>query len=143
MANQQATFESSLKRCDTMATDDSSDQSMQDVQPPSSAKSSSSTTPKASESVLSSTRSRHGTSTSTTGRKRKVPDSVTPNACTTCKKARAKVRRLIAPAISPNGISLTFQFSAMVPNQHANDVSVEMCATLASTKSTAKRQKSK
>ena len=26
-----------------------------------------------------------------TGRKRKVPDSVTPNACTNCKKARAKV----------------------------------------------------
>jgi hypothetical protein len=29
---------------------------------------------------------------SVTGRRRKVPDSVTPNACTNCKKARAKVR---------------------------------------------------
>ncbi len=34
-----------------------------------------------------------GTS-SGTGRRRKVPDSVTPNACTNCKKARAKVRRV-------------------------------------------------
>ena len=36
---QSSTSESSLKRCDTMATDDSSGQSMQDAQPASSAKS--------------------------------------------------------------------------------------------------------
>ena len=106
MADQSGTSDdSSLKRTDTIGTDDSSGQSMQDVQPASSAKSSSSsTTPKGPESASSSAQSRHGTSTSGTGRKRKVPDSVTPNACTSCKKARAKVRRLLTPAIVPNGI---------------------------------------
>lgn len=104
MADQQGTSESNLKGSDTMATDDSSGQSVQDAQPASSAKSPSSTTPKASESVSFLAQSRQGTSTSTTGRKRKVPDAVTPNACTNCKMARAKVRILLTPAIVSNGI---------------------------------------
>ena len=76
-----------MKRSDTTATD-SSGQSMQDVQPSSPTSPTASTNPITSEQA--SIHSRPGTSG---GRKRKVPDSVTPNACTSCKKARAKVSR--------------------------------------------------
>ena len=64
---------------------DSSDHSMRDVQ------SSSPDLPTSSNTITSehpSSQPRPGTSS---GRKRKVPHSVTPNACTNCKKARAKV----------------------------------------------------
>lgn len=70
-------------RSDT--TTDSSGQSM-DVEPSSPINPSTSTNPTTSEQT--SNQSRPGTSA---GRRRKVPDSVTPNACTHCKKARAKV----------------------------------------------------
>lgn len=69
-------------RSDT--TTDSSGQSM-DVEPSSPINPSTSTNPTTSEQT--SNQSRPGTSA---GRRRKVPDSVTPNACTHCKKARAK-----------------------------------------------------
>ena len=79
--------EPEMKRYDTAATDTSS-QSMEDV------KQSSPTNPTNSTGTITSdqasSQSRPGTSA---GRRRKVPDSVTPNACTNCKKARAKVSR--------------------------------------------------
>ena len=78
-----------LKPSDTTATDSSS-QSMQDVQPSSPQNSTNPINPTTLEQPSS--QSRPGTSG---GRRRKVPDSVTPNACTNCKKARAKVRLLL------------------------------------------------
>ena len=82
------------ERADITAID-SSAQSMQDVQP-----SSPTTSPTSPNDPTSSgqrpSQSRPGTSA---GRKRKVPDSVTPNACINCKKARAKVSRF-SPALS-------------------------------------------
>ena len=71
-------------RSDITASD-SSDQSMHEVQ------SSSPDPPNSLNTITSehpSSQPRPGTSS---GRKRKVPHSVTPNACTNCKKARAKV----------------------------------------------------
>ena len=80
--------EAEIKRSDTTNTD-SSAQSMQDFQSsPPNLSPTTSVDPTRSEQGPS--QSRPGTSY---GRKRKVPDSVTPNACINCKKARAKVSR--------------------------------------------------
>lgn len=76
--------EPEMTRSDRTASD-SSDQSMHEAQSPSP---DSPTSPKTTTSEHPSSQPRPGTSS---GRKRKVPHSVTPNACTNCKKARSKV----------------------------------------------------
>ena len=83
---------------ETRSTDSSTDHSMQDIQPESSDPSSS-TQPTTSDTPSSAQLSRRGTNASSNSngnaRRRKVPDSVTPNACTNCKKARAKVSKFL------------------------------------------------
>jgi len=79
-----------VKHADTPATGSDSDQSMEDVQSPSPTNTVFSNSAVGSEAG----QARPGTS-SGTGRKRKVPDSVTPNACTNCKRARAKGSTLV------------------------------------------------
>lgn len=68
----------------------SSDQTMLDVQP------SSSMYPAGSGQSFSSQSRPRGSSGGVPNRRRKVPDSITPNACTNCKQARAKVCSLNA-----------------------------------------------
>ena len=75
-----------VRTSDTMTTGSSSDHEMEDVQESSPTIQTSPGTLRGSET----SQARPGASSST-GRRRKVPDSVTPNACTNCKKARAKV----------------------------------------------------
>ena len=80
------TVEPDARRSDSPATEGSS-LSMDDVQPSSPTDFINPTSPLSHGEV-----SNHSRPETSAGRRRKVPDSVTPNACTNCKKARAKVR---------------------------------------------------
>ncbi len=82
-----------MRQSHTPATDSTSVYSMEDNQ--SSPTIASSSAHSTSCEPASSSRSSPGTSSGATGRKRIAPNSITPNACTNCKKARAKVRYYI------------------------------------------------
>ena len=59
-------------------------------------------------------------------KKRKAPASITLNACTTCKKARAKVMERRIPSILVTHIltDISGKYSAMEQFQHAEDASI-------------------
>ena len=86
-------------RSDSLVTDGSV-QSMDDVQPPSPTDPINSASPVSPGEGEASNQFKPEASA---GRRRKIPDSVTPNACTSCKKARAKVRLCFPVFLSPPG----------------------------------------
>ena len=81
----------------TSPTSSSSDHAMEDGQSASPSDGVASWKPLGSESASSSTHARPVVN-GNTGRKRKVPAAITPNACTNCKKARAKVSTRPGPS---------------------------------------------
>ena len=93
MADPAGTSESTLSRSDTTATDNSA-QSMENVHQSSGSHNPTSSTNSTGSEPQMSSQPRPGSSSGVTGRRRKVPDSVTLNACINCKKARAKVSKL-------------------------------------------------
>ena len=68
-----------------------------------------------------------------TGRKRKVPVSVTPNACTNCKRARAKVHGPFTYIVMFTEILNRTADSVMGPSLLAEDVFIDMFKTNAIT----------
>ena len=125
-----------LGRSDTATNGSSSDRSLEDGRPLSSKDHISSNNPVDSEVVQVRPGINNGTS-----RRRKVPSSVTPNACTTCKKARAKVRKPSIFIRRAHANRPGFLLSAMVPHRAAHGALAEMLPAIADMKFTQRRSK--
>ena len=131
------------------ATDTSSNQSIQDAHPSAPTGATSiEQSPEGQSRPRVNSSSGSGSAFSGPGRKRRTPSSVTPNACTNCKKARAKVREiLMLPChlreLYWRKLSVIFLASATAAGLLASDAPTAMSRINATTTSTQRLPKNK